>query len=340
MSDSLTYLDLDRWQELVEACPTSLAFHHRNWLELFVEQYGCKALIPAIERDGEIAAAVPFLAIRGMTGKRKLVSLPYSDCVPVLPFAEEPVDALFRTIRAELGPQYTEIVIRSERPLPMAICDSNQVRHVLRTDRTYEQLRAGYPKTLVRVLKSFGKQDMNVQWRTDSEAMDVFYNLQVKTRHKLGVPVQPRQYFRRLHRHMIAAGLGCVGIASLDGRPLASAVLLTYKRSVIYKYGASEPSMLHCHPNDIMFDHALRRACEGNFDTFDFGLSAKSQAGLRRFKSKWGAEESELYHAYLEGEPVPRVEQSRTFKVVSFAIRHSPPAVCRCLGEALYRFSQ
>ena len=71
-----------------------------------------------------------------------------------------------------------------------------------------------------------------------------------------------------------------------------------------------------------------------------FGRSDADNQGLRAFKSGWGAEEKPLVYATIGGEKrrsLPHVPGLG--RAVEFAIRSSPPIVCRTLGEALYRFA-
>ena len=170
--------------------------------------------------------------------------------------------------------------------------------------------------------------------------MESFYRLQLATRRKLGVPVQPRGYFRLFHEWMVRPGLAFVGLVTRRGRPLGAAVFLAYKQTLLYKYSASDPHALEFRPNDLLAFHAIRRAVEEKRAGFDFGSSDKVQEGLRRFKRKWGAAESDIHYACVSGTLRQSLHRSLPFRASSFAIRHSPAIVCRCLGEALYRYSQ
>jgi CelD/BcsL family acetyltransferase involved in cellulose biosynthesis len=139
---------------------------------------------------------------------------------------------------------------------------------------------------------------------------------------------------------IIAAGLGYVSIAEWNGQAIAAAVFLVFNQTVIYKYGASDPLALELRPNELILDEAIRQGAQEGRRFFDFGVTAKSNQGLRRFKSKWGAVESDAHYVYFAGQPRPRPEDSRLVRLASSVIRRSPPVVCRLLGEALYRFSQ
>jgi lipid II:glycine glycyltransferase (peptidoglycan interpeptide bridge formation enzyme) len=175
--------------------------------------------------------------------------------------------------------------------------------------------------------------------RTDADAMEAFYRLHVLTRRKLGVPVQPKRFFRLLWQRLIARGLGYVALVLKQAEPIAAGVFLTFNNTVTYKYAASQPAALADRPNDWLVYNALRIAAEDGYRVFDFGISALKQEGLRRFKRGWGAVEIDVHTAQLVGRATTPVEESILFRVTSRVIRHSPAVVCRSLGEVFYRFA-
>lgn len=68
--------------------------------------------------------------------------------------------------------------------------------------------------------------------------LDKFYDLLLLMRRQHQFPPQPRDWFRNLF-----ACLGeqiKIGVASKDGQPIASILTLSYKGSLVYKYGCSD----------------------------------------------------------------------------------------------------
>jgi hypothetical protein len=170
--------------------------------------------------------------------------------------------------------------------------------------------------------------------------MRAFYRLHVLTRRKLGVPVQRWRFFQRLHERIMERGLGFVGLVRQAEAVVAAAVFLGYKKTLIYKYGASQPDALACRPNEWLFASVLREAAQEEYDRLDFGVSSVRDTGLRRFKRKWNSEEMDVYHAHLWG-PVPQCGgTSRLRPLATTVIQRSPTVVCRSLGALLYRYSQ
>jgi CelD/BcsL family acetyltransferase involved in cellulose biosynthesis len=142
-----------------------------------------------------------------------------------------------------------------------------------------------------------------------------------------------------LLRGVLQEGLGYVGVITHDGRPIAASVFLCFGGTVIYKYGASATDTLSLRPNEWLMYQAICLASEEGFNRFDFGVSAKEQEGLRRFKKKWGAVESDVYTVSLVGPPEQPRHASPAVKIAAGVIRRSPRFVCRALGEVFYRFA-
>ena len=171
---------------------------------------------------------------------------------------------------------------------------------------------------------------------TAEDLTESFYRLHLGTRRRLGVPVQPRRFFDLLWRLVIAPGHGFVLLAYRGTLPIAGAVFLTSGRTVVYKYGASEPSFWPLRPNNLIFWDAIRWSCENGFVAFDFGRSDFDNRGLRDFKSGWGAVEKPLIYATVGSEP-PRGGRMMGASVLPPLIRRSPLWLCRAIGEATYR---
>ena len=193
---------------------------------------------------------------------------------------------------------------------------------------------ATLPSALRRNLRKASRHGLVFSVRTDLDAIDAFYRLHVLTRRKLGVPVQRRRFFRRLHGKIVERELGFIGLVTKDGDPVAAGVFLTYGPTLIYKFGASEPSSLSMRPNELLFANVLELAADRGHTRFDFGVSRLSDEGLRRFKLKWHSRELPVYHTFLRGAPSERASADRLGRVAGGLIRRSPTIVCRVSGRS------
>ena len=205
-------------------------------------------------------------------------------------------------------------------------------------DSDSESVFARFKGSHTRGIKRAFRNDLKADVMNSKVALDEFYRLHLLTRRKHGVPVQPRRYFERLYEEIIRTGIGFILSVMKEDRTIASSIFLLFSDTLIYKYGASDPRYLHLRPNNLLFWAAIEEGCSRGCAWLDLGKSDAGQAGLRRFKSGWGAEESELYYSYYPDVPGEGWFKTILNNVVSPTIRHSPGIVCRMAGELFYKY--
>ncbi|MCA9216340.1 MAG: GNAT family N-acetyltransferase, partial [Planctomycetales bacterium] len=332
-------LAIEEYQNFVDQHPQSIVFHHRRWLELLCDQHGFGLHLPAVTDGTSILAAIPFLETKSIFGKRKLISLPFTDSVGLLGDSKA-LAALTRRLTSSPYDKFDTIVIRTNQPTSVDSADPAWVRHTIALDRPFEQVYSGFERRLKTNLRRARKSDLTFSCHTSAEAVQEFYNLQLMTRRRLGVPVQPRRFFCRLRERLLEEGFGHIALVRQGTKTVAAGVFLHYNGTMIYKYSAADPSALECRPNEFLTYNAIKRSIELGCHLFDFGISNQSQDGLRRYKRKFGATEETVYREFITGEQRPLTEDSAAMTFASALIRNSPFFVCRALGETFYRYSQ
>jgi CelD/BcsL family acetyltransferase involved in cellulose biosynthesis len=332
----------ERWADFVRHHPAALPFHLPSWSLVLGESYGFRPFVLAVaDEEGGITGGMPVMEIRGRINGSRWVSLPFTDRCP--PLASDQATAARLVRLAEQARKLANIQrLEVHGDLPGTEVVHRRlpgIGHVLPLSPDPSVTFRGFSRSQVQrnVLKA-ERSGLTVRRATTREDLtDLFYGLHLRTRRRLGVPVQPRRFFDLLWRRIIASGGGFVLLASRDGHPIAGAVFLTAGRTVIYKYGASEPSAWPLRPNNLIFWHAIRWSCENGFAEFDFGLSDVGNRGLRNFKNGWGAIEESLVYATLGAEP-PRSLQAGAL-LLSPLIRRTPLWLCRVVGETAYRYA-
>ena len=272
----------------------------------------------------------------------KWVSLPYTDYCPPLAVARSEEERLTSALRlASTAAGIRKIEVRA--PLAGTSSVSRMaLRHVLALDGDPATVYAGFHRSQVqRSIRRAEREGLTVRRAScPADLTDIFYRLHLLTRRRQGVPIQPRRFFRLLWEGLITTGLGSVLIVEAPSQPVAAAVFLTWKETVIYKFGASEARAWPMRPNHLLFWHAIKAACDGGYRWLDFGRTDAGQEGLRNFKLSWGAIEQPLAYSALAAEPGqgPGADGLAT-RFLGSMIRHGPPLLCRAVGEALYRYA-
>lgn len=338
---NVTRLNIDSpaWGAFVARRPAATAFHHPAWAQFLAACYGYQPYALVLnDGSGSIVAGLPVLEVRSWLTGRRLVSLPFTDCCPPLATDDTALRALTQALAAHLAqPGASRLEVRAPLPaMPGVYLSSDAVSHRLALSPDAEAVFRTFKKKRVqqRVRKAEQAEVAVRRGKTRAD-LDAFYHMHVLTRQRLGVPVQPKRFFDLLWQRLIEGGLGFLLIAYAGSVPIASAVFLVWNGTVIYKHSASDRAHWHLRPNNLILWRAIQWGCEHGCHTFDLGRSDLADEGLRGFKSGWGATEEALVYSTIGRKP-PRPHGRGIERGLSLVIRHTPPLVCRAIGEVLY----
>jgi len=329
-----------RWVAFVESCPHALPFHHPAWVDLLAECYGYRAFALALmDPAGAISAGLPVLCIGGARGKQRWASLPFTDYCPLLTRpGSEP--ALADALATELAARHVT-VFEQHAELPEGRHLHRWVegyRHTLALSGTPASVYSRFSKMHQRNIRKAENSGVRIEHGCSAADVDTFYRLHLMTRRRLGVPVQPRRFFRLLAHRLQDEGLGFVLAAYVQDAPVAAAVFLNWNGTLVYKYGASDQAFWNHRPNNLLFWRAIQWGCENGYTTFDWGRTDAEDQGLRDFKSGWGSREEDLVYSAI-ADRLPRHSSGWIRRAMGTVIRRSPTWVCQAVGESLYRFA-
>jgi len=333
----LLTLDDPRWMEFVAGRSDATIFHHPAWARLLTECYGYRGMAIAHEDADGLAAGIPVMDVSHPL-RRRWVALPFTDyCPPLVARDGEAfvagLEKLARSSRLDLlevraplraGPaiQTGTPFVRHELPL---VPDSRIL---------WKQLRRNHRRNVIDAEEA----GVRVERGASAEDLEVFYKLHLDTRRRLGVPIQPRRFFRLLLERIIAPGLGFVLTAYHGDRPAAAAVFAAWNGTLICKYSARADGFVKSDAIHLIFWSAIRWASENGFRAFDLGRSNVEQAQLRSFKTGWSAREETLPYSWIARAPIAAPSR-RLNGVMGVVIRNSAPWLCRAMGELLYKYA-
>jgi CelD/BcsL family acetyltransferase involved in cellulose biosynthesis len=331
------------WTDFVAGHPEATCFHQPPWVDALVSAYGFRARV-AVQRDasGVLLAGAPLVEVRRPTGARRWSCLPFSDeCAPLVRPGGSVAALLVHVDALRRARDIVDLEVRTGLEIPGAWSRQVAVTHAL-------HLGAGSgggaplprPRPSVRRhVRSAGRLGVRVDVAESADdVLETYYRLHVQTRHRQGVPPQPRRYFRLLWERMIEPGHGFVLIARHGAKAVAGAVYLVGGRTITYKYGASDAGAWSLRPNHAVMAHAIAWATERGFTTFDFGRTDLDNPGLVQFKESWGAQGRPLYYTSFSG-PAARRDGPPLNGFLTRVLQRSPSIVCRGLGELFYRYA-
>lgn len=334
-----------RWLDLVNRHPSASIFHTPGWLSALRQTYGYEPLAVTTSIGSTLANGIVTCRINGWWSRR-LVSLPFSDhCDPLVGSSDEvsglltAVDEAARTmgVRAvELRPRHADEGFARAAGARHLVPAGSYAFHRLDLRRELPEIfRRMHPSSTQRAIRRAEREGLTYECGTSEEHLAAFYRLLRMTRRRHGLPPQPLAWFRNL---MAALGdrLG-IHVVRTGGRSIASILTLTFRNTVVYKYGGSDAAHHSRGAMPFLFWRVVQQARAAGADELDLGRSDADQAGLIAFKDHFGAERSTMtYFRSPDAAFVP----GRGAAVAAIARRlvsHLPDGALDLAGRVLYR---
>jgi hypothetical protein len=303
------------------------------------ECYRYPSFILAIpDGSGKIRAGLPFMKVKSFLTGHRWVSLPFSDyCIPLYrenSDLEKLVESLVNISREK---QTGKIEVRWKLPEhPGLHLNSEFVLHTIKLAPDSGQVAKQFKRTHLQNIRTAEERGVTVDFGDKLEHVKVFYQLQLETRKRHGVPSQPWKYFELLWENIIRPGLGFVLLAKNEGKYIAGMVYLCWGRTLIAKYAASLEDSFNLRPNNLLFWEGIRWGCQNGYQVFDMGRTEVENSGLRNFKCRWGAVEEPLFYSTFSPQASQPIN-GRVTGILHTLIKRSPLWVCKWSGEILYR---
>ncbi|HEX5414407.1 MAG TPA: GNAT family N-acetyltransferase [Chloroflexota bacterium] len=333
------------WTDFVAASDGATIYHDAAWLEVIARTYGFQPRVFTLTNgSGEIGAILPtFLVTSRLTGRR-LISLPYTNAAGPLhrPGVDDTplLDAAIELARKEAC-RYVEVRGQpgQDTTYPEFERSSYFESFLLNLEPGRDPVRASFDKRARRGIARSIKSGVAVRFGADLDAVRAFYQLNLLTRRKHGVPPQPFTFFQLLWEALRPRGAIEILLAELDRRVVAGMVLLVHRDRVTYAYGASDQRYLRYAPNHALFDAAIGWSIERGFRSFDFGRTSPDNPGLLEFKRQWGARRLSLPYYYWPRRDgfVGAGENGLKYRCFTALWRRLPLGATSILGPALYR---
>lgn len=344
MSVTVKYGDQppDGWLALARA--RGSFYHEPAWLDTLRDELGVSPRYFSASQDERLVGLLPVGEVRGLSGRRRLVSLPFSYAVgPVSETSEASAALVAETRVAAQAMGVGAVEIKS---LAADLPDPHGFHRILKYS-TYIVSTAGgeaaawqalHPDSSRRGVRRAERDGVKVRQGAERADWRRFAELQEASSHSHGLPAPPRQFFERGVRALQDQGLADLLLAEVGGRIVAGMVLWKGARRWIYAFGASDPTALEHRPNHLLMWTALQQAIGAGVG-FDLGRAAPEQTGLVEFKKRWGGMPVPLAHDYW---PAARglnaMERDRGALALAGRVWRALPAPVARAGSFLYRY--
>jgi FemAB-related protein (PEP-CTERM system-associated) len=337
-----------RWDRFVMAHPHSTIYHHSTWSGLIRQTYGYVPYSLAIEDGGDdFSAILPLFRVKSWLTGDRLVCLSFAHTCGPLGYSSEDISKLMNhAISYAEAERCDYIEIRSQNNI-LDTPDLCFVRHdyfstfilELCSDIDLLWRRLKKERSVEYSVKKARKFGVSVKLADSLSDLKEFYELNLKTRKKHGMPPQPFPFFGNLWKILGQRDMAKILLAEYEGKIIAGITLFVFKDVVTYAYGASAEDYLHLCPIHLLLWEAIQWACESGYRYFDFGRTSPDNQGLWDFKRRWGTTEVPITHYYwphIAG-PASTEERSIKFRILTSMCRRLPTALTQAVAPHLYR---
>jgi hypothetical protein len=326
----------NRWAEFVNHHPLSSVFHTPEWISALHRTYGfTNTVLTTSPPDQELANGIllcrPYSLFRG----KHLVSLPFSDhCQPLA--GPDEMDVLFQALISILNCGKLKFV--EIRPLytraPHGFGSFQRFYfHWLDLRPSLDSIfRKLHGNCIRRKIRRAEREGITSEAGRSDKLLDEFYSLQVSTRRRFGLPPQPLRWFKNLIEAMGECAM--IRVARFQGRPIAAILMLSHKKTAVYKYGCSHSNNNNRGGTQLILWQAIEDAKSKGMELMDLGRSDMDNLGLIAFKERWGAERKELEYFRC---PAKLHQTPKRLRIPAGIMARIPDSILITLGRLLYR---
>lgn len=345
-------LEDSRWSCFVSRHPHASVFHTTGWLAALQHTYGYTPwAVTTTPPRQPLENAWVFCAVDSWLTGRRWVSLPFSDhCQPLCDAATYQAYMLpaITTILEGNRLRYLETRPRENRqetpdsPLCSLLRSSStycfhEVDLTPELNTLYSNFHKG--STQRKIQRAF-RERLIYEEGTSTDFIDVFFDMQVLTRRRHGLPPQPKVWFRNI--------IDCLGdaarirVARKDKEPAAAILTICNKDTIVYKYGCSDARYHNLGAIHLLFWKTIEEARHRQLKIFDLGRTDLPNAGLATFKDRWGARRSTLSYSRYTPAIAPKdvfggPDNERSLLLLRRLVKHLPRQLIQTGGRFLYR---
>jgi len=330
-----------RWSILLRNHPDASVFHSSQWLRALENTYGYRpVVITSCSPEGELTNGMVFCDVNTWLTGRRLISLPFSDhCEPLLDPSLSADDVLSWITHGPYREKFIHLELRPFCYKPPQTTEMHEdprfLLHRLDLRPALEKLHNVFHKDCIqRKIRRAERENLQYEEGSSADQLRKFYKLLITTRRRHGLPPQPLHWFQSL---IDAFGKDLkIRVASKDNQPVASILTISHKKTMVYKYGASEATANRFGGTCLLFWQTIQEAKAAGQEFLDMGRSEREQSGLIAFKERWGAAPYSLSYWGFPDKPNRQLGANLTL-LANRVISVCPDIALKAVGEVLYR---
>ncbi len=326
------------WENFVTTCPDATFFHKAGWRRVIEKSFRQQAYYLFAESDGEIQGILPLIHVKSRLFGSGLISTAFTvggGAAASNETARHALDQHAERLCKDLGAAHVEYRGAAHVPDGWARRDDLYYSFSWDIAAKEEDNLKQIPRKQRAVVRKAIEADLDCVMETD---VNNFFRLFSASVHRLGTPVQSRQYFVNLLQEF---GPDCCDILTItaNGQPMSSVLSFYFRDSVLPYFTGGALAARQYGSNDLMYWRLMRRARERGCTIFDFGRS-KIGTGPYNFKKNWGFTPVPITHAYYlpdGGEPPNTNPTNPKYELMIKAWQRMPLALANMIGPYIIR---
>lgn len=326
----------ESWNALVESHPEATLYHSAAWVEVLARAYGFRILLASAERGGKITAGC-LLSPSKIPFAGRFIGLPFSDSAAPLGVDDDAVRALLDGLAGAARPNANFEIRGIAAPAPWQTGDCFR-QWSIEIARPFAALERAADRNFRRQVRRAAAQAVLIESGEGEGLLRRFYNLQLETRRRLGVPPQPWRFFALVHEVFAERRAIEIWLASRDGCDLAGVVVLRERNKLYAKWSARSSQDVGGASHLVFFSMLEHYA--GKAAILDLGRTDARNRGLMRFKEEMGAAAAVLPYSYFPRMPrrVSAEEPDRAGGALARVWRRLPLPFTRAIGATTYGY--
>ena len=327
------------WDRYVLNHAVASGYHLTGWRRVVEQAFGHHTFyFMAKDADGDVRGVLPLVLLSSRLFGSPLVSMPFFNYGGVLADTEEAREALLlAAVNLARKLKASHIELRHQAPIQLEWPrKQHKVSMRLELPSDFETLWKRFPSKLRSQIRRAQKEEMRVVIGS-REILSDFYQVFSRNMRDLGTPVYGRWVFDTILEAFPKEARICT--VYWNNRPLASAFLYGFRKTLEIPWASSDRRFNHFAPNMLLYSAVLEFACQQGYRVFDFGRST-SGTGTERFKEQWGAKPLPLYWHYWvpNGGSLPDVNPQNPKYTAAIGIwKRLPLFLTRVLGPVIVK---
>ena len=325
-----------RWDDLLARDPHASVFHSRGWLEALKHTYGYEPIVLTTS-SGPLANGLALCRVSTLISRR-LVSLPFSDHCEPLVSGPDDLPAMVGFLAGEVREgRWNSIELRPRCMVPAGLGESARFcLHTLDLTPPLHRIFDGFHHSCTRrSIRRAERERLSYEAGTSAHMLATFYGMLRLGRRRHGLPPQPLSWFQNL---VSSFGDGLmIHTATCNDTPVAAILTLSFKKTMVYKYGGSDARFHRMGSVPFLFWHAIQEAKAQGLETLDLGRSAVDQSGLLTFKDHLGAERTALTYFRSPARTAGATRPGPLQRLAQRVVPYMPDAALDLAGRLFYR---